>query len=583
MAKLVSYNEDGTILAEYQLKRTVSIVGRIAEQDVFLQGNSVSRKHAEIHCSDDDFYLIDLSSLNGTFVNGERVSKSQLLEGDLVTFGKISLTFSLEPVTGINDCNNGSFLSRFVSSIQNATTKVDGHGGGGLYEFLSRKSEDTLRLEEDIVLAQQARNNKMEQAYRQLTILYKISEWLNLEIDPISVFGRCLELAVTTLKADRGIVLLHSEEDDSLEIHVAKLRVPDSTSLGDKSLVYSIARRVVDAGEPMAYGNDFCTDNSSVLTNATCKNAFIASPMQGHDGSSRGVLYFDNSDPSQSFGPLDLDFLATLGSQMAMTIDRAALIQEVVEKKEMECEMHIARDIQNRLLPKQLPTSRYFQVAGQSVAARHVGGDYFDFFPSFDKTGSRLDMIVLDVSGKGIPAALVVSQIRSALRIYSQLGLSCTDTVQRLNNLLIDDFDGSMYMTLVYAVFDFTKMTLSYVNAGHEWLALFRNGVDECLSLEASGKPCGLFEDEKYEEVTMPLYPGDRIVIHTDGLTDAERADGEKFGQERFDSLLVSVRDLSGEEAVKEVFAKLSEFTDRGGPQFDDMTLVVLDTTGYAP
>ena len=583
MAKLVYRGDDGKIESEYPLKPTVSTVGRVVEEDVFLQGNSVSRKHAQIDCSGGEYYVVDLSSLNGTFVNGARVSRAQLSEGDTVTFGKVSLTFSLEPVSELESEKGQSFLSRFVSSIAQATTQIDGHSGGGLYEFLAKKSEDTLKLQDDIATAQEARNKKLEHAYRQLTILYKISQWLNLEIDPLPVFGRCMDLAATTLKADRGILFLYREGDEELIKHVVRQRVPDDTPFVGDVVVQSIARRIVDSGEVMAYGKDFCTENSSVLTNASCKNSFVSCPMTGHDNRSRGVLYFDNSTDERSFGELDLDFLETFSAQMVMAIDRASLIQEVVEKKKLECEMDIARDIQKRLLPEELPTSRYFQIAGASSSASHVGGDFFDYFLSTDKQASRLGLIVLDVSGKGIPAALVVSQIRSILRIYSQIGLSCGETVQRLNNLLIEDFDGSMYVTLVYAIFDFEQMKLRYVNAGHEWPFLFRKGVEAPLSLESSGKPCGLFEDEPYEELEVDLHPGDRIVIYTDGVTDAEKADGEKFGIERFEELLCSMRNLSGEETLKELFARIGTFTDRGGPQFDDMTLVVLDTTGFSP
>jgi len=581
MAKLVYCGENTQILAEYHLKATISTIGRVAEQDVYLQGNSVSRKHAEIHCSDNSYYLIDLSSLNGTFVNGKRISKSEIMPGDEVTFGKLAFTFSLEAISRIDTSKSSSFLSRVVSSIQEATTQIDGVSAGGLYEFLAKKSEDTLKLQDDIALARDARNKKMEEAYRQLTILYKISQWLNLEVDPLPIFGRCLDLAIATLKVDRGVLYLYNETDDLLKMHCARLRVPDS-DVDSKSIVESIARQVIESRESLVFSPGFSTENTGFLTDSETNITFMTCPMVSHDGKPKGVLYFENFNSGKSFSKLDLDFIETFASQMVMTIDRSALIQEVVDKKEMECEMQIARDIQQRLLPKQLPTSRFYQLAGSSSPARHVGGDYFDFFPDEEEAGKKLGLIVLDVSGKGIPAALVVSQVRSVLSIYSQMGFSCSETVEKLNNILLRDFDGSMYATLVFAHFDFSDMTLRYVNAGHESPFLFRRGAEEFSLLKSTGKPCGLFDDEKYEEATLKIEAGDRIVIYTDGLTDAERADGEKFGSDRFQDLLNSVQELSGEAAVNKAFSSLDEFTDKGGPQFDDMTLVMIDVTGYS-
>ena len=581
MAKLVLTNKDGAKGREFPLKPSVTTVGRVVGQDVFVKGDSVSRQHAQIQCINDEYFVIDMSSLNGVFVNGKRVAKSILHEGDEVRFGKIRMIFSNEPCEHEIDRRGGGVFARFFGGAQEAASAFDGQLGS-LFDFLSSGGEKVEELETNVVETLRKRTDKFETAYRQLTILYRVSQWINTEIEAKKVFGQCLDLAVTTLKADRGVVHLYDNEKDELELYLAKSRDPSQKTLQRAGFIRSIARRVYETKEPMVLSPEYSTENTAIITHGPTQAAFICAPLLGREDVVKGVLYFDSNKDGRSFFPGDVDFLATFGAQLAMALDRDSLIQEVVVKKEMEREMNIARDIQQRILPTKVPTSRCFQLAGRSIPSKHVGGDYYDFFIT-DDTGTKLGLITADVSGKGIPAALVVSQARSILKIYAQQGVPPSEALGHLNEFLLEDFDGAMYITLVYCLFDFEEMTVTYANAGHEWPMLISPGVEELTFLNKSSKPCGLFGGETFLENQVKLKPGDRFIFPTDGLVDAESQSGDKFGLERLQELVLESRSLSCEACLDVVFDKTQKFSEGGGPQFDDMTLVILDVVGPPP
>jgi len=579
MAKLVAKDiESERVLREYPLKATVTSVGRVSGQDVFINNDSVSRRHAEIRCIDDQYFVFDLGSLNGIFINDRRVNKGILNDGDQVRIGKVPLVFSLEPCQTELDRRGGGVFSRFFSALQDTSTAFDGQFGR-IFDFLSTGEEQVQNLEANILSKLRRRTERFENAYRQLTILYRASQWINSEIDLQRVLGNCLDLAVTTLKADRGAILLYSRESDELEIVLAKARDPIAKTLRRVEWLKGIARRVFETREAMVLSPEFSTQNSAALTSGPNQPSFICTPVLGREDDVKGVIFFDClAEKKQSFNELDIDFLATFGAQLAMGLDRDSLIEQVVIKKEMEKEMGIAQDIQRKLIPDVVPTSDKFCLAGRSIPCKLVGGDWYDFFVGEGEQANTLSVIIADVSGKGIPAALVLSQTRSVIKLFSRAKVEPERVIAMLNEFLLEDFDGSMYVTLVYAILDFDSMILRYVNSGHEWPIIIHRGDDTLTFLDQSNKPCGLFEGETFNEVQIPIKPGDRIILPTDGIIDAEQPSGDKFGVEALNNSSLASRELSAPEALDKIFGDVLTFSE-GTPQFDDMTLVVVDVT----
>lgn len=590
MAKLIFRNPETGASREFPLKPNRTSVGRLPSQDVYLPHDSVSREHADIRCIDDDYLLIDKRSLNGVYLNGRRVSKATLHEGDEVIFGKVGCTFSLSP-TEHSLAGGGVWkpLARFFTSLQDQAHSMEGDFDS-MRDFLATEEDDgettTAPTVQGATVLEtlKRRTQRFEQAYRQLSILFRTSQWIHLDISLDNVLSACIDQVVAALKMDRGFLFTFDPGRDEMDCRAARDRGIEDDGARRFSLIRSISRRVLETKEPLAFTPIFKTSNAVFLTASASVFSILSVPVIGTKDNALGVLYFDCRDSSLSYTQDDLDFLATFASQVALALERDSLIEEVIAKREIEREVGIARDIQQRLLPKVVPQSSRFALAGRSIPSRSVGGDYYDFAKS-DDGSENLHLIVADVSGKGIPAALVLSETRSILQVYAREHFSPKDTLARLNDNLLLDFDGSMYVTLVYCDFDWERSILRYANAGHEWPLLISPNSETVTYLDRSTKPCGLFEGEEYEEVEIAVSPGDKIIFPTDGIIDAENEQGKKFGLERLEATVLANRDKSAQDMLDHVFDEVARFSG-DGPQFDDMTLVVIDILGdgsFAP
>jgi sigma-B regulation protein RsbU (phosphoserine phosphatase) len=275
------------------------------------------------------------------------------------------------------------------------------------------------------------------------------------------------------------------------------------------------------------------------------------------------------------------DQLTALGESFdSMTASVERLLRESQEKSRLESELEIARQVQSQLFPRSAPDISGLRLYGVCKAARSVSGDYYDFLELGE---NRVGLVLGDVSGKGISAALVMAAIQSALRAqfyngYSQAAhsessqVSTAQIVARLNRQLYESTPAEKYVTFFYGVYDGTTRKLTYTNAGHLPPVLFRNG--EVVRLRTGGTVVGLFTSVRFEEEEIQLQPGDVLLAYTDGITEPENSYGEEFGEERV--LEVAKRALAAtpELLVDEIYRSVSDWT--GSPELqDDMTLIV--------
>ena len=271
------------------------------------------------------------------------------------------------------------------------------------------------------------------------------------------------------------------------------------------------------------------------------------------------------------------DQLGTLAESFnTMTESIERLIEESKEKQRLEGELEIAREVQAQLFPKSVPTLSTLELAAACRPARVVSGDYYDFL----QIGSeRLGLAIADISGKGISAALLMASVQSALRthVYTN-GLGrlveggTADMVARLNRQLFDNTPMEKYATLCYAVYDASRRSLTYTNAGHLPPLLFADG--KVRRLEVGGTVIGLFPEAEYEQDEVVLRPGAILVAYSDGITEPENSFGEQFGEGRLIELVERFRTSSADRIVREVLATLDDW--KSSPeQDDDMTLLV--------
>lgn len=297
------------------------------------------------------------------------------------------------------------------------------------------------------------------------------------------------------------------------------------------------------------------------------------------ENSPRGMLVVGDKESRRGVGPFlpgDLRTLGLFANQAAIALENARLHLRALEQERLGREMQLAAEIQRQILPKGAPQVTGYQLAGWNRPAREVGGDYYDMFPT---RSGRTGLVVGDVSGKGIPAALMVSTLHSALRLLlDQIGIG-PPLLEKLNRHILESSTPNKFITMFLAELDAETGTLLYVNAGHNpGLLLRSNGRVE--ELGSGGVPLGLLPGSRYQAREVTIEPGDLLCLYSDGITEAESAAEEEFGMQRLCDVLRIRRDELALQTVLDSIRESVEAFTRGQPQGDDQTLLVVRRNG---
>jgi sigma-B regulation protein RsbU (phosphoserine phosphatase) len=308
-------------------------------------------------------------------------------------------------------------------------------------------------------------------------------------------------------------------------------------------------------------------------------NAELLLPLPGRHRL-MGVMALGPKRSEAAYTPADLHLLQTVGTQTGLAIEVAelahSLAAEAAQRERVNREMEIAREVQERLFPQEMPEIPGATMAGHCRPALGVGGDYYDVFKLED---GRIGLAIGDVSGKGIAAALLMASLRASLR-----GVSLDNPrdfarlMDKVNRLVYEASADNRYATFFFAAYDPKTRRLDCVNAGHNPPVVLRCGVDgavEVLRLEADGPVVGLLPFAPYTEQSVVLTPGDLLLLYTDGISEAMTHEDEEWGEERMIASAQLCRDKNADEVLKDLFRDVDAFT-AGAPQHDDMTLLVL-------
>jgi sigma-B regulation protein RsbU (phosphoserine phosphatase) len=296
-------------------------------------------------------------------------------------------------------------------------------------------------------------------------------------------------------------------------------------------------------------------------------------PLTGH----KELLGFIGLGPKKSEEPYsrrDTNLLQTVASQTGLALENArlshAIAHEVAQRELLNREIEIARDVQQRLFPQTLPEVPALEYAGFCRPARGVGGDYYDFL---SLTSGRLGLVIADVSGKGIPAALLMASLQASVRGQSQGGSGqVAELMSNVNKLICEASPENRYATFFYGQFDPATRRLVYSNGGHNNPMVIRG--DQVVRLEIGGPPVGLFKFSRYEQAEVQLEAGDLLVLFTDGVSEAENPAQDEFGEEALMAAARSCGAAPSAEIIKVIMERADAFA-AGAPQHDDMTLVV--------
>jgi sigma-B regulation protein RsbU (phosphoserine phosphatase) len=271
------------------------------------------------------------------------------------------------------------------------------------------------------------------------------------------------------------------------------------------------------------------------------------------------------------FTPNDARLLSLFANQAAAAIETTRLHRAAIEKERIERELELAAAIQRQILPRELPHIPGLELAGATLPTRQVGGDYFDLFPL---SRGRLGFVVADVSGKGIPAALLVSTVHAAIHLQIDASDTIVELVSRIDRHIQKYSATHKFLTLFFGVVEPNASLLRYVSAGHNPALLARRagGVER---LHATGVPVGLLPRGSWSEATATFDPGDLLCVYSDGFNEAANADEQEFGLERLEQALASRRSLPARDLSDELFREVALFA-RGVPQYDDQTLLIV-------
>lgn len=277
------------------------------------------------------------------------------------------------------------------------------------------------------------------------------------------------------------------------------------------------------------------------------------------------------SDELNAYSADDLEVLMLLASQVAIIIDKVMLHEQLIEKKRLEGQLEVARQVQLQLLPASDPELPGYEISAYNFPTEEVSGDYYDWVRIYD---DQIGIVIADVAGKGVPAALLMAFLRASLRAATHVGYSTQISMAKVNYLLWESIERNQFVTAFYGILDATNRTLAYANAGHNPpLLLAADG--SALFIEEGELPLGMFEDTRYHEHYLTIEPGQLLVLYTDGVTEALNPQEEEFGRDRLVRSVRAARHLGAREMIDVIQRDVAEWTDGRGAH-DDVTFFVI-------
>ena len=522
------------------------LIGRQPDNHLVLRDNRASRTHARIISENGHYVLEDLDSRHGTFVNGERVKRHILRNSDRIDLGvpeSYQLTFTLE----------AGEINRILDRIS-STSRSGGMGDNNLAKLRS---------------------------------LVEVARALQNSLSTQEVLTAVVDAALAVTGCERGFLLLR--KGDTLEVSVSRdlegkaldARRPARAHRGDPARAELAPRAAVDVlrSGSAEHARRFGPERGGAraaqrrvrAAGAGAERIQEETRIASHAQQTVGLLYLDSRVSPADLSAGNREVLTTLAIEASTILENARLMEDQIVKLRMESELKIARDIQQGLAPVSLPTEGWFRAAGSSWASTEVGGDYFDVR---QVSADAWAAVVADVSGKGVSSALLASLLQGAFLMASGDFAEIEPTMPHLNRFLLERARGEKYATVFYCMVN-SEGLFSYANAGH--CAPFLVSLDGRLrKLHTSGMPVGMLEEAQFQVVQMQLEPGDKIVIYSDGLTEAENAAGEFFDTERLRACLRENASLGAAELHKVLLSTLDAFVE-GGVIRDDITALVLE------
>ena len=539
----------------FPLESSSLLIGRDQnESDVWLEPEEVSRKHAKIVSKADGCYIFDLKSRNHTYVNSTRLQPGQgqkLQHGDLIKICSIVLRFTTEDdsrSTFTASQDKVHYVSADDSSSAEFSSLLDSSSGSWNMRT-SRNTEAKLRA--------------MMQIARELHAALALDE----------VLARVLDCLLSIFpQANYALVLLTATKDEP-ERRVVKYRRDET----DESVFVSqVVIDHVTKTSSSIISDDLKLDprfSMSQSISESAQRSIMCAPLIDMGGESLGAIQLDAKQRQNQFTNEDLDLLASVALQISLSVVDSRLHESVVREREMQRDLELAREIQLGLLPSESPVVEGYEFYDFYLPAKYVGGDFYDYIKLPD---GRLAIVIGDVAGKGIPAAILMAKLSSELRVRLATGESPAKVFQQLTSSFSVRSPQWRFVTALLAVLDVDKHELRVTNAGHmRPLRRRADGSVAELGANESGLPIGIFADHEYQEACFSIEPGDLFMLYSDGVSDSQNDLMKTLNISGVTDHLLHTSQTEAISFGNSMIDRIREFTG-GHQQTDDICLLCL-------
>lgn len=531
----------------YELEPGDYVLGRQSTCDISAPDAGVSRQHSRIWSDGGDWFIEDLGSQNGTFVNGHRINQHRLIDDDVIWVSSHRIQVNL--------------LRRSGEWIENVTVTA---AAPPLY-----LAEETIDMGEAELFSDSLVSRKLGGLQALLEVATNTS-------DPNQMLQKIVAKLLDVFPEAYSVgVLVEDERTGELKV---KCRKDRGRKYGQGMMVPATIiehvvrdRRGVLLGEPDATIPRAPTPDPSgvVAPDPGPAGSRMGAPLQAQDAN-YGVLYVNCH--TKAFSRDDVNLLTSIAAQAGLAIHSARMQQELLRRERFERDVRLARQIQRSLLPDAPPDIIGLDIAAHYEAAYQIGGDFYDFI-WHDK--EHLALVIGDVSGKAISAALYMARLTGELRSRTGIAQTPRRLLRQVNDALVDIGDDGMFATLIYAIYDFSSRSLVFSNAGHMPPLLRREGrVSVVHADNAHVPPIGIMPDMEVGEASIQLQRGDLLLLTTDGIHEAANAAGELYGERRLARCVRQARG-SAKDVVEAILDDVAAHTG-DALQRDDVTVVAV-------
>ncbi len=404
-------------------------------------------------------------------------------------------------------------------------------------------------------------NQVLDQKVQQLNSLFDIGQELSLLMEQDAILNRLSYTLMGQLMVNQFFVALKQKDGLNVAYSKGKPFTPENLT---RCMDY--CSRLPEDFTPQAI------EESTMYKTLHSAGIRAVIPMRVQS-KIKGYLFLGKRLNHLPYAPTDLEYLAILANMTAISLDNAAMITEMIEKKRLEEEIAIARSIQARLIPSQMPELPQYDIHGLNRPSRDVGGDYFDIIPL---SSEEYLFTIADVSGKGVPAALLMSNLQAALHSLCLNRIPLSTLTAQLNKIIYQNTSMEKFITFFIMTLDLNSGAFEYVNAGHNPPYVFRSN-GEVIELEEGGLILGIFPDATYQSGSGILHPGDVLTMFTDGITEAMNAQEEEYQEKRVINFFRRHSgNMTSHELNKKLLAEVMEFSETEAVQSDDITLLTI-------